>query len=256
VHFTCVGELACPLMQVYVGNQSSSWSDPSNVLCANPFADFFTTTATVPCTTTGRFVWLMVPGNRALVHCGVQVWGPTPYAWRNLTGSAQVATAKTTWASGVYNTFSPSFAVDGVLGNTMNQVPSTCFHSAVGTASVSPQFNVDLGQVYDITSIVLYPRTDCCLARNLGWQIYIGNSRNPAFNTRCSNVPLDVTPSPVLATPTQGAALARFNTTINCAATGRYINIVRPYVVADGTANNFIQRELIQGASEASASLR
>jgi hypothetical protein len=227
--------------QVFVGSQNTSWSDPSNIRCVNGAPDFYTTSATVTCSAPGRYVWVMAPGNRSLPLCGVQVWGATPWAWRSLTGSAQIATAKSVWTTGTYQAFGPANAVDGLIGNSMNQVPNTCFHSALGTTTLTPMISVDLGAVYDITSLVLYPRTDCCLARNLGWQIYIGNSKNPAFNTRCTNVPADVTPRPYLTTPTQGSALASYKTTVNCIATGRYVNIVRPYVASDGTTNNFLQ---------------
>ncbi len=58
---------------MYVGARNSSWNDPANFLCPNQFADILSTSVTLPCVTTGRFVWVVVPGLRSLTLCGLQV---------------------------------------------------------------------------------------------------------------------------------------------------------------------------------------
>lgn len=238
--------------RIYVGQTNSSWDDPSNVVCPQPFPDFYTTSVTVPCVTTGRYVWVVLPsasGSRQLSLCGVQVWQRTPWAWRALTQTVQVATlAPVTTPNGWYGSYLPRFAVDGIIGNNMQAtVPSTgttsCFHSPIGTPAVSPSITIDLGDVYDVSQVVLWPRTDCCAnPRNFYWQMFIGNSRNTRFNTQCA-MPTDVTPSPTGPTsPGYGPTYTNFNKTINCPARGRYVTITRPYRAADadGTTNNYM----------------
>lgn len=74
----------------------------------------------------------------------------------------------------------------------------------------------------------------CCCFQNAVYcttlritQIFIGNVPAPNFrnNTQCMNVPYDVTP------PSLGSG--PFSTTISCVGTGRYVQIVRPWSLAD-----------------------
>lgn len=235
--------------RVFVGSTNSSWQDPSNFACPQPFADFFGASVTVPCQTTGRFVWVTfaqtaVPQTRSLILCGVQVWQRTPWAWRALTQQVQVATNKrvrtsNNWYNSPGTQYQPSNVVDGSFGSSVQVAPYTCYHSTLSTAAVTSTLTIDLGRVYDVSYVQLWPRTDCCTnPRNLYWQMYIGNSLNPQFNTQC-NMPTDVTPSPKAPGNGVGPTYAKYNTTVPCAARGRYVIIMRPYRAADGTTNNY-----------------
>ena len=142
------------------------------------------------------------------------------------------------WASPPYP---PSYAIDGIVGNSVSATPSTCFHSLIGTAQLSPALTLDLGATYSVTRVVLWPRTECCTTpRNLYWELYIGDSLSQQSNTACT-MPFNVTPSPAAPSFGVGPAYGPFNTTVYCSATGRYVILTRPYRAADSTVNNFLQ---------------
>ena len=232
---------------IYVGAANTSWNDPSNFACPQPFADFYTASATVPCQTTGRFVWVVLPPptqpvTRQLPLCGVQVWQRTPWAWRPITQLIEVAKGKPITSSvGNYGSYVAKYANDGVLANAVST--NTCFHSAtLSSSAISPALTIDLGAVYDVSYVTLWPRTDCCASpRNLGWQLQIGNSLNPQYNTLCTQMPQDVTPTPPNPVAGKGPAYKNYNKTVPCAARGRYVTVSRPYRTADGAANNYLQ---------------
>lgn len=156
-----------------------------------------------------------------------QVWQPAPWIWRNLAAAnaplSQVATGKVATGSGSALRAS-SYAVDGTASNVWPS--NTCSHTQDNPPSTNPPWvqvsppaawctdflecintrhpcplQFDLGQVYSIWSIVIFPRMDCCTSRNQKWQIFIGNNPasgtitpNLANNTQCLNVPFDITP--------------------------------------------------------------
>ena len=178
----------------------------------------------------------------AILHY-ILVW---PILWWGIlvpvAAQSQIAIVSATSSNGYYASppYPPSYAIDGVVGNSVSATPNTCFHSAIGTASLSPALTLDLGATYTVAKVVLWPRTECCTnPRNLYWELYIGDSLSLQSNTACA-MPFNVTPSPAAPSFGKGPAYEPFNTTVYCSAVGRYVILTRPYR-ADSPSNNFLQ---------------
>lgn len=152
---------------------------------------------------------------------------------------APIAIQSATSSNGVYPAMLAALAIDGIAGNDVEFTPYTCYHSGQGTAAVPASLTLDLGYSVSIGAIALWPRTSCCLSRNLNWQITVGNSTTAALNPSCT-VPYNVTPSPLAPTLGRGTEFLPYNTTISCSANGRYVIITLPYNAAD-PSQSFLQ---------------
>ncbi|KAL7374933.1 hypothetical protein ABVT39_009345 [Epinephelus coioides] len=154
----------------------------------------------------GRYVNVFLPGvNRRLQLCEVKV-----YATNHLTG-ADVARGGVAAQSSFWDNWHPSnVAIDGS--------PSTNYWhgSCVSTRTQwEPWWRLDLHGPYDISTVVIIRRTDCCGHYLNGAEIRIGNSleNNGNNNPRCAVITVsnDVT------------------MTFNCSQMrGRYVNIFYP----------------------------
>jgi hypothetical protein len=177
----------------------------------------------------GRFFWVTLPGTaRALAVCELQLWRRLPYVWRRLSGTSNVALGKPATQSSIFtggNGGSPSFAVDGIATNLWTFTPSTCTHTENTGVSRIPWLMVDLGREFDVSSITLWPRTDCCPERNRFTAVSIGYSRDLAFNPLCPGIPTD------LGTATGGR-------TYTCPLRGRFAFFSR--VPQPGETNNLL----------------
>ncbi|XP_017316995.1 fucolectin isoform X1 [Ictalurus punctatus] len=115
--------------------------------------------------------------------------------------------------SSVYDNYYPAyFAIDG------NRDSNAYHHSCTNTNfDYNPWWRVDLLAVYEISSVIVTNRGDCCSERINGAEIHIGNSlvNNGNNNPRCvaiSSIP--------------AGASANYT----CKMRGRYVNIVIPNV--------------------------
>lgn len=208
--------------------------------CPNPYADNLGKVS-LPVTGTacqrGRYIHVVLPyttSSRVLHVCELQAWRKSTWRWRFVSAVANVALGKQTAQSTTalyYNGGDSARAVDGLNGGgDYNVIPYTCTYTA-GSPTDATKLNwwlVDLGAVYDIRYLNIYPRRDCCSYRNTRWQLFIGNGRdyNSAINTQCT-LPADVT-------PTVGTFI-----TANCKASGRYVIINRVFAMND-TGNNVL----------------
>jgi hypothetical protein len=68
--------------------------------------------------------------------------------------------------------------------------------------------------------VEVWIRTDAATTRNTRWEMYIGYGQDYRTNTRCT------VPSPITA---GGGG----KTTLPCVATGRFLQIRRPFLLAD-----------------------
>lgn len=155
---------------------------------------------------------------------------------------AEISIVSSVSVNGQQSTYSPDLAIDGIFSNDMRAAatPRSCFHSTLGNASLSPALILDLGASYALAAVVLWPRTDCCMnPRNLYWQMCVGDALT-ALNCSICQLPLDVSPSPTAPALGVGPAIAPYNTTVSCSGNGRYVNLSRPYRIADGFADNFL----------------
>ncbi|KAI4887216.1 hypothetical protein NFI96_030174, partial [Prochilodus magdalenae] len=117
---------------------------------------------------------------------------------------------KTATQSGNYSTYYAGLANDGNRDSKISN--GSCSHT---DTSVQPWWRVDLLVVYQISSIVITNRGDCCQDRIIGAEVRIGNSldNNGNNNSRCAVI------SEVPATTTF---------TVPCNMYGRYVSLVIP----------------------------
>ncbi|KAI4887214.1 hypothetical protein NFI96_008581 [Prochilodus magdalenae] len=123
---------------------------------------------------------------------------------------SNVALRKTATQSGNYMTFYAGLANDGNRDSYFGHRSCSSTDS-----SVQPWWRVDLLVVYQISSIVITNRGDCCPDRLIGAEVRIGNSldNNGNNNPRCAVI------SEVPATTTF---------TVPCNMYGRYVSLVIP----------------------------
>lgn len=218
--------------EVYVNDLATySPTDSRFVPCPNPFtgiAQVVTLDVSQSFCNRGRYVHVALRGPNRIIHlCEVEVFQRRQWQWRALSNVFEASrgalvtqsTEERCCAGG-----EASRAVDGVISNNYNTQPYTCTHTQgnTGNSAIPTWLMVDLGDVFDVQYMDIWPRTDCCSWRNRRWEIYIGNSQDYNYNTRCMNVPADVTPrSPATSVRVQ------------CAATGRYVIVRRPFLSGD-----------------------
>lgn len=143
---------------------------------------YFRETRTLTGNKRGRYVRVFINGNNKILSLAeVEVYG---------TPSVNIAKGKSA------SQFSPQNAagkaVDGFTdGNYYN---GSVTHTNQGP---NPWWEVDLGAVYDISTIKLYNRTDCCDNRLNGFTILVSETRftdNSGGSAFASNVPFDANP--------------------------------------------------------------
>ncbi|XP_053335742.1 fucolectin-like [Clarias gariepinus] len=114
--------------------------------------------------------------------------------------------------SSTYSTYSANLAIDG---NTESIFGSgSCVHTR---EDYDPWWSVDLLAVYDIGTVVITNRGDCCPERINGAEIHIGDSliNNGNTNPRCVVIP--------------GIPLGA-SASYTCNMRGRYVNIIIPNI--------------------------
>nr|XP_033962441.1 uncharacterized protein LOC117464019 [Pseudochaenichthys georgianus] len=158
-----------------------------------------------------RYVNIFRPGSQSMIQvCEVKVFAATP-----ITG-VNVALGGVAAASSQHDfDHRPSLAIDGKPYSDDSQ--RSCFSSLRNS---NPWWRLDMRGPYDILSIEVLRRTDCCGQLLNGAEIRIGNSleNNGNNNPRCAVI-----------TETSNAPM-----TFNCNhMQGRYVNIINPGVGKD-----------------------
>ncbi|KAI4887215.1 hypothetical protein NFI96_008582 [Prochilodus magdalenae] len=99
---------------------------------------------------------------------------------------SNVALRKTATQSGNYSTCYAGLAIDGNRDSDISN--GSCSST---DSSVQPWWRVDLLVVYQISSIIITNRGDCCPDRLIGAEVRIGNSldNNGNNNSRCAVIP-------------------------------------------------------------------
>uniref|UniRef100_A0A673CUN9 F5/8 type C domain-containing protein n=1 Tax=Sphaeramia orbicularis TaxID=375764 RepID=A0A673CUN9_9TELE len=158
----------------------------------------------------GRYVNIVIPRRREyLTLCEVEVYGialpTTGPIGQNIARSGKVT------QSSLYGNAAPERAIDG---NTASNWPQgSCTHTQ---KDHQPWWRLDLQNTYQINSVIITNRRDCCSQRLNGAEIHIGNSLsdNGNANPRCTVI------SSIAAGTSQGFACNGM--------VGRYVNIVIP----------------------------
>ena len=145
-----------------------------------------------------RYIWWVLPGpNRFLTICELQAWQKVPWTWRQLSGTYNAAlqgkatesSALSGWGDG-----QALRAVDGMATNQLdNAEPYTVAHTTSNDVP-GPWWQVDFGQIVDVTYINVFGRNDCCQGRNQMFKYSIGNSQDWLYDSKCQNPPASVTP--------------------------------------------------------------
>lgn len=200
----------------------------SMTACSVP-ADIIGGSVKISCgATASRYVFMRLLPNannpyRLLTVVEIQVWQRNPMVWRQLSGISNVAVGKPTAASSSYDAVSAptSKAVDGAF--SVGTYPNM-FHSQLTTTSANlVWFRVDLGAVFDVRTITIYPRTDCCQLRNRRSSVLVSYTTDISFGTGCPGIGnFDFTPG-VFPGSVSGATSVSFP----CPLTGRYVFLQR-----------------------------
>ena len=160
--------------------------------CFNPYSTVTDPPAVIDLTQTphcmsAQYVWVYLPGPSQLLSLiEVQVLTPLPFVWRKLSGLAEVATGKPAVQSSTLLAYSGGDASRAVDGDTSqnNYNFGSCTHTQ--NDEVDPNaygwWRVDLGMPYDVSTITIWPRTDCCQSRNMGFNVAAGLSTDTAFD--------------------------------------------------------------------------
>lgn len=213
---TTASMLACTLgmqhFELWTGSSSAAYNAPGNALCNGvepPMDNIKGGKAFVPCVNTARYVFLVLPGvNRTAVVCELRVLQKQPWQWRKLSGTLdaaqnEYASARSTSINGYTTT---GVVVDGFATNdlrTQSCVATRYTHAAPAdmTGQTYQQVTVDLGDVYQVRSLKVWPvvwdgvtsgvgtsSTYLMPNRTRDWHISVGNSpTNPEnLNTQCS----------------------------------------------------------------------
>ncbi|KAI9546284.1 hypothetical protein NQZ68_028700 [Dissostichus eleginoides] len=154
-----------------------------------------------------RYVNIFRPGSASMIQvCEVKVFAATPITGVNVVALGGVAEASSQFSVN----HGPSLAIDG-------KADGSCFSSLTHS---NPWWRLDMQGPYDIFSIEVFRRRNCCDHSLNGAEIRIGNSleNNGNNNPRCAVI-----------TVTSDATV-----TFNCNhMQGRYVNIINPGVGKD-----------------------
>uniref|UniRef100_F6U3M8 II-FBPL precursor n=1 Tax=Xenopus tropicalis TaxID=8364 RepID=F6U3M8_XENTR len=187
--------------EVRVGNSA----DNNNPVCG-AITDASQATITLPCKgMKGRYVSVVIPGrNEYLTLCEVEVYGQEakPDAVVNLAKSGRARQSSTYRPE-----YNAAAAIDGDKGTNIFQHP--CSHTNPDNPA---WWQLDLTKKYNIESVVIVNRGDCCSERLRGAEIRVGIF--PFIN------------SPVCDTVTD---VSKPTITLNCnGMVGQYISVVIP----------------------------
>ena len=210
-----------------------------------------------------RYLYITLPGQlRILSLCEFQAWQRKPWIWRHLNGPYNAALFKYAWQSSTWasssNRYSTGivsgnakFAVDGLLTNNLvSTSPTTMSLTARGRAN--SYWAVDLGQVTDVSSFVVYGNSDAAQpatsiygavwpsaqSQNQNLDFFVGDSADYTFNAKCANPPADITPSTIrtaptctsgssVVTPLGAPPLAACYVSFACPLRGRFVHVVK-----------------------------
>uniref|UniRef100_A0A8D0D1E2 Fucolectin tachylectin-4 pentraxin-1 domain-containing protein n=1 Tax=Sander lucioperca TaxID=283035 RepID=A0A8D0D1E2_SANLU len=159
----------------------------------------------------GRYVNIVIPGRREyLTLCEVEVTGQA-LGNTALTGDSYHLTRGNVIQSSLYGNDVPERAIDGNRASNYGQ--GSC---SVTNNDLKPWWRLDLLKTYQINTVTITNRGDCCPERINGAEIRIGNSLNDNGNDnpRCAVI------SSIKAGTSQTFACNRME--------GRYVNIVIP----------------------------
>ncbi|XP_049324928.1 uncharacterized protein LOC103037467 [Astyanax mexicanus] len=119
----------------------------------------------------GRYVNLIIPGsNQILTLCEVEVFGYHPSQVRNIAFGGTAT--QSSFVEQLYATHGdPSKAIDGKTTSEYSQ--GSCTHTETQD---NPWWRLDLQDEYNIYSIYITNRGDCCSERINGAEIRVGNS--------------------------------------------------------------------------------
>ena len=171
---------------------------PLNKRCVTTVTDIDASQLLVPCSGVARYFFYYLPPNgvknRYLELCEFQVLQVRPWAWRQLSGITNAALFKPTSQSSIYFNGAwagdASYAVDGILSSLWPYFTQT---AEMQTDCTNIYWQVDLGAVFDISTLKVWTRLDCCSMRRQRFEIYIGTSSDWAQDQRVLG-PLDITP--------------------------------------------------------------
>ncbi|TSY83965.1 Fucolectin-4 [Bagarius yarrelli] len=148
--------------EIHIGNVSinSGTKTPS---CAVAFNIPAGASVHYSCNMRGRYVTISIPNvSQFLTLCEVEVYGvPVNLA---LNGVARQSSTH-------LSIYSASIAIDGNKGNNITFV--SCTHTNL---EFNPWWELDLLKEFDIGTVIITNRADCCPERLTGSELYIGNS--------------------------------------------------------------------------------
>ncbi|XP_026149692.1 uncharacterized protein LOC113122505 isoform X4 [Mastacembelus armatus] len=190
--------------EIHIGNSLTDYGN-SNARCAVISSIPAGTSKTFECNgMEGRYVNIAIPGRQEyLTLCEVEVTGQLSET--NIARGGKV-TQSSLFGPGV-----PERAIDG--NRASNWVENSCTHTV---NDQNPWWRLDLQKTYNIDTVTITNRKDCCPERLNGAEIRIGNSLNDDGNSnpRCaviSSIPAGIS-----------------KTFICNGMEGRYVNIVIP----------------------------
>ncbi|XP_039681168.1 uncharacterized protein LOC120574786 isoform X1 [Perca fluviatilis] len=158
----------------------------------------------------GRYVNIVIPGRQEyLTLCEVEVTGqPKGYA---ATTALNIAQTGNVIQSSLYANGVPERAIDG--NRASNWAQGSCTHT---NNDLKPWWRLDLLKTYQINTVTITNRGDCCPERINGAEIRIGDSLNDNGNgnPRCTVI--------------SSMAAGTSQTFVCNGMEGRYVNIVIP----------------------------
>ncbi|XP_039662036.1 uncharacterized protein LOC120562388 isoform X2 [Perca fluviatilis] len=152
----------------------------------------------------GRYLNIVIPGRREyLTLCEVEVTGQAL--------DTNIARRGNVIQSSLYEDAIPERAIDG--NRASNWVQRSCAHTKY---DLKPWWRLDLLKTYQINTVTITNRGDCCHERINGAEIHIGNSLNDNGNgnPRCAVI--------------SSMAAGTSQTFVCNGMEGRYVNIVIP----------------------------
>ena len=175
-----------------------------------------------------EFVWVSLPRGGLLSLIEVQVLKPYPWVWRQQSGLAEVAQGKPATQSSTELCCAggdPNRAVDGDTSQN-NYNFGSCSHTADNALQAldAAWWQVDLGAAYDVSEVIVWPRTDCCNTRNTRVVISLGQSTNMAFDSNIVGVPANIGPN---------AGLFNLPFQLPTPVRSRFVTISRTYLAGD-----------------------